>query len=143
MCKASIIIPYYKKKLFIKQTITSILNQTFKNFEVLIIYDDEDKSELFFLKELIKKDKRFKLILNKKNLGAGESRNKGIKNAKGKYIGWAHGDDEKTFDRFKKAITLSNNNKNIFIKGYRTSGRKILDLIFSYSLKILSSIILR
>ena len=111
MCKASIIIPYYKKKLFIKQTITSILNQTFKNFEVLIIYDDEDKSELFFLKELIKKDKRFKLILNKKNLGAGESRNKGIKNAKGKYICFIDADD--LWDKNKLKLQINFMRKKI------------------------------
>ena len=79
MNKASIIIPYFKKKNFFKKTIQSILNQTFKNFEVIIIYDDENKSELNFVKKLIKNDRRFKLIINKKNLGAGESRNIGIK----------------------------------------------------------------
>ena len=67
----------------------------------------------------------------------------GLKYARGKYIGWSHGDDEDTFNRFKKAIKLSNNKQNIFIKGYRSSGRRILDLIFSYSLNVFSSLILR
>ena len=67
MYKASIIIPYFKKKLFIKDTINSILNQTYKNFEAIIIYDDEDKSDLYFIKKLLKKDKRFKFIINKTN----------------------------------------------------------------------------
>ena len=82
MHKISIIIPYFKKKFFFKKTILSILNQTLKRFEVIIIYDDEDKSDLNFIKKLIKKDKRFRLIINKKNLGAGESRNIGIDVAK-------------------------------------------------------------
>ena len=49
-----------------------MLNQTYKNLEIIIIYDDEDKRDLYFIKRLMKNDKRFKLIINEKNLGAGE-----------------------------------------------------------------------
>ena len=93
MYKASVVIPYFRKKKFFKKTINSILNQTYKNFEILIVYDDEDKSDLYFIKQIMKNDKRFKLIINKKNLGAGESRNKGIKIAKGRYICFIDADD--------------------------------------------------
>ena len=93
MHKASIIIPYFKKKIFFEKTIQSIFKQTYKNFEAIIIYDDEDKGELNFVKKLIKNDKRFRLIVNKKNLGAGESRNIGIRSAKGKYICFIDADD--------------------------------------------------
>ena len=44
----SIIIPYYKKKNYIEQTIKSILNQKYKKFEILIVYDDTDKTDLHF-----------------------------------------------------------------------------------------------
>ena len=47
----SIIVPYYKKKKYIKKTILSVLNQTYKKFEIIIIYDDEDKSDLIYLKK--------------------------------------------------------------------------------------------
>ena len=50
----SIIIPYYKKKNYIEQTLKSILNQKYKKFEILIVYDDNDKSDLYFLKTLKK-----------------------------------------------------------------------------------------
>ncbi len=93
MNKASVVIPYFRKKKFFKKTINSVLNQTYKNFEIIIVYDDEDKKDLYFIKQLIKNDKRFKLIINKKNVGAGESRNKGIKMAKGKYICFIDADD--------------------------------------------------
>ena len=46
----SVIIPYYRKINYIKQTLNSVLKQSFKNFEVIIIYDDNDKQELKFLK---------------------------------------------------------------------------------------------
>ena len=78
----SIIIPYYKKKNYIEQTIKSILNQKYKKFEILIVYDDTDKTDLHFLKILKKKDNRIKLFINNKNIGAGMSRNKAIRLSK-------------------------------------------------------------
>ena len=65
MHKASIIIPYYKKK-FINRTLNSVLKQTYQNFEIIIVYDDEDKSELRYVKNFQKLDKRIKIIINKK-----------------------------------------------------------------------------
>tara|TARA_B100001057_G_scaffold500944_1_gene619047 strand:+ start:22476 stop:23228 length:753 start_codon:yes stop_codon:yes gene_type:complete len=135
MYKASIIIPYFRKKLFIKETINSILRQTYKNFEVIFIYDDEDKSDLYFIKKLIKKDKRFKFIINKKNLGAGESRNKGIKNAKGKYICFIDADDiwnknklelQINFMR-KKNISFSHSTYKIIDKDNKVKGIRIAE----------------
>ncbi len=134
MYKASVVIPYFKKKRFFKKTINSVLNQTYKNFEILIIYDDEDKSDLTFVKQLIKNDKRFKLIVNKKNLGAGESRNKGIRMAKGKYICFIDADDiwksnkleiQINFMR-KKKILISHSSYHIInesnkVIGFRTA----------------------
>ena len=47
----SVIIPYFKKKKFIAKAINSVLNQTHSNFEIILIYDDEDKSDLKYLKK--------------------------------------------------------------------------------------------
>ena len=70
-----------KKKLY-KKTINSIINQTYKKLEIIIIYDDENHSDLQFIKKLKSQDKRIKLIINTKSLGAGISRNIGISSAK-------------------------------------------------------------
>ena len=91
--KATVIIPYYKKKDTIKRAIKSVILQTYKNLELILIYDDQDNFDLKFLKNLKKLDKRIKIIVNKKNLGAGESRNVGIKNSKGKFICFLDADD--------------------------------------------------
>src|SRR6056300_1422137 len=90
----SIIIPYYKKKKFISKTLKSILNQTYKNFEIIIIYDDIDFTELFYIKKLIKNNKKIKIIINKKNLGVSKSRNIGIKHSRGTYIAFIDSDDK-------------------------------------------------
>ena len=90
----SIIIPYHKKRIFFKETIESINNQSYKHFEVIIIYDDTDKSELEYVKKILRNLKfKKKLIINKKIIGAGLSRNKGIRVSKGEYIAFCDADD--------------------------------------------------
>ncbi len=89
----SVIIPYYKKRKYIKQAISSVLSQTYKNLEIIIIYDDEDHSDLVIIKKIKKSDNRIKLIVNKKSLGAGQSRNVGIKKARADYIAFLDADD--------------------------------------------------
>ena len=100
----SIIIPYYKKKKFFKKTIKSVLEQTHKNFEIILIYDDVDKTELPFVKFTLRKIKNVKIIINKKNLGAGYSRNAGIKKSKSKLISFLDSDDTWHKDKLKKQI---------------------------------------
>ena len=91
--QVSIIIPYFKKKHFFEETISSILNQTYSNFEVILVYDDTDKDELIFVKKILGRLTQYKVIINKKNIGAGLSRNKGIHFAKGQYIAFCDADD--------------------------------------------------
>ena len=142
----SIVIPYYRKKEYIKQSINSVLNQTYKNFEIIIIYDDEELIEWNYLKSIVKSNKRIKLIRNKKKLGAGLSRNKGIKLSKGKYIAFLDADDYWNKNKLKAQINFMNfnkysishttyqiinqNNKKISIRRAR-SFFKIQDLLYS------------
>ena len=86
MILVSIILPYFKKKEFLEETINSILNQTYKNFEIILIDDEVSLDSKNFLDKISKKDTRIKLIKNEKNLGAGLSRNIAIKYSKGDFI---------------------------------------------------------
>ena len=106
----SVIIPYYKKKKYIISSINSVLNQTYKNLEIIIIYDDLNKEDLNLLKKIKKKDKRIKIYINKKNLGAGRSRNKGIKLSKGIFVAFLDSDDLWKKNKLKKQIFFMKKN---------------------------------
>ena len=62
----SVVITYYKKKAFIKRTLQSIFNQTYKNYEIIFVYDQEEKKDLEFIKKLLSRFKRKKLLSIKK-----------------------------------------------------------------------------
>ncbi len=129
----SIIIPYYKKKVFFNRTIKSILRQGYSNYEVILIYDDPNKKDLNFIKKVLKKIKKKIIIINKINLGAGNSRNTGIKIAKGKFIAFIDADDIWHRNKLQKQIKFMKdrkcdfsytgysiiNEKNIFIKNIK------------------------
>ena len=93
MISVSVIVPYFKKRNFIEKTINSIKSQTHKNLEIIIVFDDNDHSDLKFIKKIQKSDKRIKLIVNKKQLGAGFSRNRGIKYSRSNYVAFIDADD--------------------------------------------------
>jgi len=110
MSLVSIIIPYSNKNKFLKKTLNSVFTQTYKNFEVLFIYDDPDKSDYELFKKYLSKSK-VKVFFNKKNLGAGFSRNKGLKYAKGKYIAFLDSDDLWKKNKLKKQLKFMTENK--------------------------------
>ena len=89
----SVIIPYFNKKQYIKDAVNSVLNQTFKNFEVIIVYDDKNLIDYNYLTDEFKNIKNIKIFKNEKNIGAGLSRNFGIKKAKGEIIAFLDSDD--------------------------------------------------
>ena len=90
--KLTILVPVYNAEDFLKLCLESIINQSFSDFECILINDGSTDGSLKILKEYAKKDKRLKII-DKKNSGYGASMNEGIKNAKGEYIGIVEPDD--------------------------------------------------
>ena len=121
----SIIIPYYKKKEYITQTINSIIKQSYKNFELIFIYDDPDKSDLKYVKKILNKIKRKKIIINNVNIGAGLSRNLGILKAKGKYISFIDSDDIWKKDKLKNQLLfMLDNNIEFCFTSYSIINKK-------------------
>ena len=106
----SVVIPYFKKREYIKRCIQSVLRQNYKKFEIIIVYDGEDYSDLGYIVNLAKIDKRIHLIKNYKLLGAGLSRNKGIKYSRGKFIAFLDADDYWDKDKLKLQIKFMKDN---------------------------------
>ena len=89
----SIILTYFNKRAFISKTLQTLKNQTYSNFEAIIIYDQEDLTDFNYIGHLINSDSRFFLHNNNKNYGVSFSRNLGINYSKGKYICFLDCDD--------------------------------------------------
>ncbi len=114
--KISVLMPVYKTKPeFLRATIQSILNQTFKDFEFLILDDCPTDSR----EEIVKafNDKRIKYVKNKKNMGITPSRNKLIQMAKGKYLAVMDHDDISLVKRFEKQVKFLDRHPEIGVVG--------------------------
>ena len=68
MALVSVIIPYYRKINHIKKTLNSVLDQTFQNFEIILIYDDPILDDLLFLEDVTKGNSKIKIIKNLNNI---------------------------------------------------------------------------
>jgi teichuronic acid biosynthesis glycosyltransferase TuaG len=116
----SIIIPYYRKIDSVKRTIKSVINQTYKKFELIIIYDDEVLEDYYKIKNLVRNNKKIRLIKNIKNIGAGKSRNIGISHSNGNIITFIDSDDTWHPQKLKKQLNfLNENNYNFIFCGYK------------------------
>lgn len=95
MCEVSIIMSTYKEEeVFLRQSIESILNQTYKDFEYIIILDNpNNKLHMKIINDYASKDKRIKFYINEQNMGLTASLNRGLSLAKGKYICRMDADD--------------------------------------------------
>lgn len=113
----SVIMSVYNSKRYLSESIESILNQTFKNFEFIIVDDGSTDDSLGIIKEFMKKDKRILLINNNSNIGLTKSLNKALKKAKGKYIARMDTDDVSMPERLEKQYNFLEKNEDVFLVG--------------------------
>lgn len=104
----SIIMPSYNTENFIVDTINSVLNQTYKNWELIIVDDCSTDNTMDIFKQF--NDDRIKICQNEKNSGAAISRNKALMKAKGKWIAFLDSDDLWFPDKLEKQIKFMEDN---------------------------------
>ena len=102
----SVIIPCYNAEKIVGYTLDSVINQTYKNIEIICVNDCSKDNSLKVLEEFEKKDKRIKVLNNSKNSGVAETRNNALKIAKGEYVAFVDSDDIWHLDKLEKQINF-------------------------------------
>ncbi|WP_405605362.1 glycosyltransferase family 2 protein [Polaribacter sp. Asnod1-A03] len=115
----SIITPNYNSEKFISQTINSVLNQTYKNWEMIIVDDVSNDDSVEIIESYILKNNRIKLFKLSKNSGAAIARNKAISLAKGNFIAFLDSDDLWLPKKLEQQLKfMISNNYNISYTSY-------------------------
>ena len=115
--KISVVMPNYNCEKYIWEAIESILNQTFTDFEFIIIDDGSTDNSWKIIQEYAQKDKRIVAMKNEENLRICRTLNRGVQLAKWKYIARMDSDDISLSDRLQKQLTFLENNPKICIVG--------------------------
>ena len=110
MKKISIVIPIYNSERYLKRCIDSIVNQTYKNLEIILINDGSTDDSIKIIKNYQKKDNRIRII-DKSNTGVSDSRNMGIEMATGDFISFVDSDDTLDIHFFEHAIRFFDEEK--------------------------------
>jgi glycosyltransferase involved in cell wall biosynthesis len=108
----SVVIPTYNASNFLIKAIQSVINQTYKNWELIIVDDGSTDQTRQIVEEFQKKDSRIKYFFQN-NKGQGAARNLGIKNASGNYIAFLDSDDEFFENKLERVISYFEKDKNI------------------------------
>lgn len=117
----SIVIPVYNSEKYIKETIECILNQTYKNWEIIFVDDGSKDSSVDIIREY--RDERMHLYQNGKNRGPAFTRNQGIKKAQGRYLAYMDADDLCDADKLEKQIRFMKKTGCAFcFTGYEFAG---------------------
>ena len=109
----SIIIPVYNTEKYIQETVESVLNQTYKNIEIIAVNDGSSDQSLQILESLKSKSSIKIIIHNQSNQGQTKSRNNGVELAKGKFLLFLDSDDRIDPTYIEKCVTLLNQKKSI------------------------------
>jgi len=128
MIKFSIIIPAYNAEKYIEETLNSILNQSYNNYEIIVV-DDCSTDRTY---EILEKYKEIKLFQTKTNSRQGVARNIGLDNATGEYILFLDADDtffdEKVLEKLRNKI-IEKNKPDIIYTGLKIIGNRELEII--------------
>ena len=100
--KVSIIVPIYNAGKFLEKCLDTLVNQTLKDIEIILVLDCPTDGSDRIAREYAEKDPRIRLIVNEQNLNIGLSRNEGLKIARGEYIGFSDHDDWSTKNYTKR-----------------------------------------
>jgi teichuronic acid biosynthesis glycosyltransferase TuaG len=102
----SIVTALYNAEKYIEETAQSVFAQTYTNWEWIIVNDCSKDSSAEIVEKMAQKDKRIRIIHNEKNLKTALTRNRGIDEAKGRYLAFIDSDDLWTIDKLEKQVSF-------------------------------------
>lgn len=102
----SVVIPVYNAERFLPQAIESVLGQTYRNLEVILVDDCSQDTSREIMKRYADKDQRIRLLFNEINQGVAKTRNAGIQAAVGEYIALLDSDDVWEYDKLERQLAL-------------------------------------
>lgn len=102
--------PTYNSSKFVKESINSIVSQTYKNWELIIVDDFSNDGTQSIIKSAAEDDSRIKVFLMEENNGAGFTRNKAISEARGRYIAFCDSDDAWVPTKLEKQVSFMEKN---------------------------------
>ena len=115
----SVIMPAYNSEAFISEAIRSVIQQTYQNWELLVIDDASSDSTLKLIQKYSENDNRIKVFKNSANLGTHKARNRGIKAAEGDFIAFLDADDQWKPEKLVKQLEiLSSDNISACFSSY-------------------------
>ena len=115
----SIIVPIYNSDKYLKACLESLVNQTLKNIEIILVDDNSQDDSKIIISEYAKKDDRITVIYNKKNQGPSKARNDALKIATGEFIGFVDSDDYIAEDMYETMYNAAQKtNAEIVTCGY-------------------------
>lgn len=114
MVKVSVIVPVYNVENYLDQCLTSIVNQTLKEIEIICVNDSSTDGSLDILNKYAKQDARIQIV-TQENAGAGAARNRGMTMATGKYLAFLDADDFFEADLLEKQYQMAETDKADFV----------------------------
>lgn len=133
----SVLMPVYNAMPYLKEAIASVLAQTYKNFELVIVDDGSTDGSWQLIKKYKNQDKRIKAFRNRNKLGVSTALNKGINKSCGRYIARMDADDVMVSQRLEKQVKFLQKHKNVVALGSwtkeineqgKTIGKRILPI---------------
>ena len=121
----TVVMPNYNGHRFVEQAIDSVLNQTYPNFELLVVDDCSKDDSLQLVQQKEQRDDRVRVIALEHNAGVANARNVGIKEAKGKFIALLDNDDLWTEDKLERQLALANKGADIVYCSYLLMSKTI------------------
>lgn len=113
--KVSVVMPVYNREKYIRESIDSVLNQSYKDFELIIVDDGSTDNSIQLIQQYY--DSRIKLIIHENNAGVAAARNTGYLHSKGEYIVIADSDDINHPDKLLEQVNMLDINSNVDIVG--------------------------